>query len=54
MDRKFKSVDKLHAWVDEITITIGFHLSHTSYKQKKNHFTVSLYLRYYQYGRFRG
>ena len=54
-DRKFDSVDDLHAWADEIAlITIGFQFTRASYKQKEGLTRVSLYLRCYRYGNIRG
>lgn len=40
--------------MDEITITISFHFNGASYKKKKSHSIVSLYLHCYRYGWFKG
>ena len=34
-DRKFDSIDELHAWADEIEIGIDFQFTRASYKQKE-------------------
>ena len=52
-DRKFDSVDKLHAWADKIAIGIGFQFTCASYKQKGRS-RVNLYLRCHRYGNIRG
>ena len=35
-DRKFDSIDELHAWADEIAIGLDFQFTCASYKQKKD------------------
>ena len=54
IDREFDSVDDLHAWADEIALTIGFQFTRASYKQKEGRSRVSLYLRCHRYGNIRG
>ena len=54
IDRKFDSVDELHAWANEIPIGIGFQFKRASYKQKEGRSRVSLYLKCHRYGNIRG
>ena len=44
----------MNIWADEIVNPIGFCFTRTSYKQKKGHSIVSIYLRSHQYGEIRG
>ena len=37
-DREFDSVDDLHAWANEIAVTIGFQFTCGSYKKKRRAF----------------